>query len=47
MTHSQKLTRIVICADLCVRVIWRGLKNVSMLEDILSNCEIEQFLFNA
>ena len=37
--------KIEICAALCVRVFWTGVKNVAMLpEDILSTREIKQFL---
>ena len=45
MTNSEKLMKIKICAALCVRVFWTGVKNVAMLlEDILSTREIKQFL---
>ena len=41
MTHSQELMKNGICAGLCVRVSWKGLKNVAMLmEDILRIREI-------
>ena len=37
--------KIEICAALCVRVFWTGVKNVAMLpEDILSTREAKQFL---
>ena len=37
MTHSKTLMKIAICAALCVKVFWTGVKNVTMLvEDILS-----------
>ena len=45
MTNSEKLMKIEICAALCVRVFWTGVKNVAMLlEDILITREIKQFL---
>ena len=46
MMNSEKLMKIEICAALCVRVFWTGVKNVAMLpEDILSTRKIKQFLF--
>ena len=45
MMNSEKLMKIEICAALCVRVFWTGVKNVAMLpEDILSTRKIKQFL---
>ena len=37
--------KIEICAALCLRVFWTGVKNVAILpENILSTREIKQFL---
>ena len=44
MTLSEKLMKIEICAALCDRMFWTGVKNVEKVaEDILSTYEIKQF----
>ena len=37
MTHSEILMKIEICAALCVRVFWTGVKNVAMLAQNILN----------